>query len=78
MMRASVVFPTPGGPHRMIEAAVALNRLAQRLAGPEDVLLADDLVQRAGRIRSASGVPAAGVPDPRNSLCGSLVVFVRK
>ena len=45
--RASVVLPTPGGPHRIIECSRPdSNAIAQRLAGPEQVLLADDLVQR--------------------------------
>ena len=45
--RASVVLPTPGGPHRIIECSrPGLERDAQRLAGAEQVTLADDLVER--------------------------------
>ena len=41
---ASVVLPTPGGPHRMSERQlVALDLPAQRLARAQDVLLADVL-----------------------------------
>ena len=48
MMRASVVLPVPGGPQRMIDCRqVALDRFAQRLAGREQLLLADELVERA-------------------------------
>ena len=44
---ASVVFPLPGGPHRMIEGSgVALDRHAQRAAWPEYGFLSDKLVQR--------------------------------
>ncbi len=47
--RASVVLPTPGGPHRIIECACArFERDAQRLAGTEQMLLADHVVQRFG------------------------------
>ena len=49
MRRASVVLPTPGGPHRMIEVScVALDLHAQRLAGAQDVLLPDEVFQRLG------------------------------
>ena len=54
---ASVVLPTPGGPHRMIERQlVALDLRAQRFAGPEDVLLADVVFQP---VRAACARPAA-------------------
>ena len=46
---ASVVLPTPGGPQRMIERQlIALDLPAQRLAGAEDVLLADVIFERSG------------------------------
>ena len=49
MIRASVVLPTPGGPQRMMERElIALDLPAQRLAGPEDVLLPDEILERAG------------------------------
>jgi hypothetical protein len=44
--RASVVLPTPGGPHRIIECRRPdLERHAQRPPGAQQVLLADHLVQ---------------------------------
>jgi hypothetical protein len=45
--RASVVLPTPGGPHRISCAAARLERHAQRHALAQQMLLADDLAQRA-------------------------------
>ncbi len=45
---ASVVLPEPGGPHRIIECSSPLSIAARRtLAGPQQVVLAHDLVQRA-------------------------------
>ena len=48
MTRASVVLPVPGGPHRMIDCSRSRS-IASRsgLPGREDVVLADDLVERA-------------------------------
>ena len=46
--RASVVLPVPGGPHRISECSCPLlERLAQRLAGSEHLVLADELIERA-------------------------------
>ena len=46
--RASVVLPTPGGPHRIIECGLPdANATASGLPGREQVPLADDLVDRA-------------------------------
>ena len=46
--RASVVLPEPGGPHSTIERQVAaLDHAPQRAALADEVLLADELVQRA-------------------------------
>ena len=45
---ASVVFPVPGGPHRIIDGnAIAFDRAAQRASGTEDRLLTDELVERS-------------------------------
>ena len=45
--RASVVLPTPGGPHRIIECSRPdSNATRKRLAGAEQMALADDLVER--------------------------------
>ena len=47
MRRASVVLPTPGGPHRIIECGLPeANATAQRLARREQMPLADHLVDR--------------------------------
>ncbi len=48
MMRASVVLPVPGGPHRMIDCSRSRS-IASRsgLPGREQILLADELVERA-------------------------------
>ena len=57
---ASVVLPVPGGPQRISEcSAFALDHLAQQPPGAEQVLLADELVERRGRMRSASGAVRA-------------------
>ena len=49
MSCASVVLPTPGRPPENDRGQlVALDLLPQRLAGPEDVLLARVIVQRLG------------------------------
>ena len=46
--RASVVLPTPGGPHRIIECSRPDSKATRkRLAGAEQVALADHLVERA-------------------------------
>ena len=46
--RASVVLPTPGGPHRIIECGLPdANATASGLPGAEQVALADHLVDRA-------------------------------
>ena len=56
MILARVVLPTPGGPQKIMEpGVVALDFHAQRLAGTEQMLLADVLVEVRGRMRSASG-----------------------
>ena len=48
MILASVVLPTPGGPQKMQRTGVvALDLYAQGLAGAENVLLPDELVERA-------------------------------
>ncbi|MEZ5394940.1 MAG: hypothetical protein R2724_19235 [Bryobacterales bacterium] len=44
---ARVVLPTPGGPQNHRPELVALDLVAQRLAGREQVLLADVFVERA-------------------------------
>ena len=60
--RASVVLPTPGGPHRIIECGLpGLERQAQRLARAQQVALADHLVeglrpQRLGQRRRGFGL----------------------
>ena len=48
MMRASVVLPVPGGPQRMIDCSRSRS-IASRsgLPGREQLLLADELVERA-------------------------------
>ncbi len=48
--RASVVLPLPGGPQRIerVERLAALDHLAEQAAGPEQMLLADELVERRG------------------------------
>ena len=48
MRRASVVLPVPGGPHRMIDCRRSRS-IASRsgLPGAEQLLLADELVERA-------------------------------
>ncbi len=46
--RASVVLPVPGGPHRMIDCQlIAIDHLAQRTARRDQLVLPDDLVERA-------------------------------
>ena len=68
MTRASVVLPVPGGPQRMIDCSRSRS-IASRsgLPGAEDLLLADELVERArphplGE-RGAGGRPR-GLPAP--------------
>ena len=47
MMRASVVFPHPGGPPEEHRAQiVALDLRAQRFSGAEQIFLADEFVER--------------------------------
>ena len=49
MSRASVVLPVPGGPQRITEREpVGLDERPQRPPRPEQVVLADDLVEGAG------------------------------
>ena len=59
-MRASVVLPVPGGPHRMSDCStVALDGLAQRRARRRESRPGRRPRRAcAGRMRSASGVPA--------------------
>ena len=46
--RASVVLPEPGGPHRIIECGLPDSKARRSgLPGAEQMLLADDLVERA-------------------------------
>ncbi len=46
MILASVVLPTPGGPHRIMDAGiVALDLHPQGLAGTEQMLLANVFLQ---------------------------------
>ena len=68
MIRASVVLPVPGGPQRMIDCSRSRS-IASRsgLPGPRISSWPTISSSVRGRTRSASGVPAAGVPDPRNS-----------
>ena len=69
MRRAMVVLPVPGGPQRMSDDSRSdFDQDPQRLARPEQVLLADDLVERsaaAAAPRAAPGAPAAPRPPPR-------------
>ena len=58
--RASVVLPTPGGPHRIIECGFArFEGEPQRLAGAEQMLLADHVIERlrAQRFRRGAWMP---------------------
>ena len=65
-----MVFPVPGGPYSSTEAGgAALDEPAQRGAGPQQVALADDLVERPGAHadgqRRGRGAARAGrVGDP--------------
>ena len=57
---------------------VAFDCLAQRFAGAQDLVLADDVVERSRPHPLCQG--SAGRRSSRSAqlLCGSLVVFVRK
>ena len=71
MMRASVVLPVPGrAPQDDRLQQIALDRLAQRLARREELLLADELVEGARphplgqrRARGASAAASSGNSD---------------
>ena len=46
---ASVVFPVPGGPHRISDSTLSAgDQVVQDPAGGEQVLLSDELVERPG------------------------------
>ena len=48
MIRASVVLPVPGGPHRMIDCSRSRSMASRSgLPGREQLFLADELVERA-------------------------------
>ena len=67
---ASVVLPVPGGPQRIDRReAVGLDQRAQRLPGPEQLLLADDVVERARPQprRERRAAPPARPPPPRRT-----------
>ena len=62
MSRASVVFPQPGGPHRIIEPISSCSICdAQRLARPEQRFLSGELVERARAHPLRQGLPGARV-----------------
>ena len=72
--RASVVLPTPGGPHRIIECSLPeRERDRERLARREQVPLPDDVVDRA-RAQALGQRDAARAATLR---CGEEVVQVR-
>ena len=63
--RASVVFPVPGGPHRMSDGSSArLERAPQQLARPQQVRLPDELVQRARPHPLGQRLPAPILASP--------------
>ena len=76
---ASVVLPVPGGPQRITEIGDdragrhRSDQPPQRRSGRQQVVLADHLVERRGRIRTASGPPprssAADVEEVRARSC---------
>ncbi len=62
MMRARVVLPHPGGPHRIMEKTRSV-RTACRMSPPSPTRRAwpTNSSSRRGRMRSASGLPASAV-----------------
>ena len=70
---ASVVLPVPAGPHRMIEGRCAAgHELRERLAGPDEVRLPDELLERAGTHPGGERLIAhAAVATRRTGGCGS-------
>ena len=76
MTRARVVLPVPGGPERMYRGElVLLDRPPEKAAGPDDVLLAGELVEaprphpRGEGLRDAlGGAHAAGSPAEEKRL----------
>src|SRR5688572_21089493 len=76
MSRASVVFPTPGGPHRIIEWGLrASNASLSGLPGPKRWLCPTTSSSVRGRSRSASG--AAGSRLPKRSFTDDVGAFGR-
>jgi hypothetical protein len=55
MILASVVLPLPGGPQKTIDASLSSSTIRLRTLPDQEVCLTDELVQRRGRILSASG-----------------------
>src|SRR5687767_8860359 len=76
MSRASVVLPTPGGPHRIIEWGLrASNASPSGLPGPSRWLCPTTSSSVRGRSRSASG--AAGSRLPKRSFTDDVGAFGR-
>ena len=67
-MRARVVLPVPGGPHRMSEGTWSAS-MARRSAvpGPSTCSCPAKSSRRRGRIRSASGLPEASCSAARSN-----------
>ena len=73
--RPSVVFPVPGGPQKIYGVGAAgLDRGPQRLAGAEDVLLADEFVEgtRAHAVGEGARRVVGGVEESGLCSCSHL------